>query len=262
MQAYCESCGAKFDIHETKCPYCGSINIVGAEEKYMEKMQGIMDDLADVDDKQKDDIKKETKKNIKTIVITVSILAAGFLILIIAYSVYSKSMEKHYDSLGVYESNPMEVAKWNEEHLFKLDEMYDNNDIDGLVKYYNELSASGDIGGFFSWEHSFLISQIHNLRFWMDDLSEASEVDSLTLNNVIFNILYIYNGDYNGTNLSEKDKTILLEEANIHIDKVMKRFELTEADLKDMQNSCKMDSGYIDPEKVSNYIDKHSELFR
>ena len=36
---YCSSCGGELTEKDAKCPYCGSINPLGAEAEYMEKLE-------------------------------------------------------------------------------------------------------------------------------------------------------------------------------------------------------------------------------
>ena len=43
---YCSNCGAPINIHTDKCPHCGYTNIEGAEEKYLNELEEIKDNLA------------------------------------------------------------------------------------------------------------------------------------------------------------------------------------------------------------------------
>ena len=36
----CPNCGAEIEAKEPKCPFCGYINIPGAEEKFMRELDG------------------------------------------------------------------------------------------------------------------------------------------------------------------------------------------------------------------------------
>ena len=35
----CPNCGAQFNVHEPRCPYCDHLNPAGAEEKYMHDLE-------------------------------------------------------------------------------------------------------------------------------------------------------------------------------------------------------------------------------
>lgn len=257
----CENCGAEFDIHEAKCPFCGHINPYGAEEKYMQQMQDIKSNLAQVDDEQIEVIKKETKKTGKIVLITLLSIVAVILVAGAILYVYTWKQIQHFESLGLYESDPLKAAKWNDEHLADMEAMYDAGDIDGLVEYYGKLYDEGNIGAFNSWSHSFLITQIYDLRFWTNYL-EDDKLDDLVIHQLMFNLLYYYNGDYKGTNMPDEDQTIIMEEVQKHLDKASDRFGITAELLEEMNTHCIGEYGYIDPAKVADYCDAHKEMFR
>lgn len=257
----CENCGAEFGIHEPTCPFCGHINPIGAEEQYMQKMQDIKTNLAEVDDQQIDAIKEEARKGTKIVWITMIVIAVIAAVLFLAYSLYVRAMTKHFDNLGLYESDPVEIAKWNDVHLEDLDAMYEAGDIEGLVSYYENLQQNGNIGAFNSWEHSFLINEISNLRFWIKYL-ESDTVDDLTIHSVMFDLLYYYNGDYKGTLMPEEDYQYMQAEFDRQMKKVFKKFNIPMDVMDDMKEKCVTDTGYVDPQKVSDYCDKHKDLFK
>ena len=44
----CRECGAPIEELAERCPYCGAINGLGAEHKYMQDMYDLKDDLKEV----------------------------------------------------------------------------------------------------------------------------------------------------------------------------------------------------------------------
>ena len=44
----CPNCGAEIENDVTKCPYCGYINVEGAEKKYFDELDDIKEDLVEV----------------------------------------------------------------------------------------------------------------------------------------------------------------------------------------------------------------------
>lgn len=261
----CDNCGAQFDIHEEKCPFCGYINPYGAEEKYMEDMDIIKTNLSKLDDEQAQLIKQERKRSYKIILITIICVICAVGIGIFIQMLYYGRNNAHYAELGIYESDPIEVAKWNDEHLSELDKMYEDGDIEGLVDYFAKLSDDKDYGAFYNWEHNFVITQIYDLRYWGKSLEEDIEVgrdESFALHQLMFDILYYYNGDYMGTDMPEEDYEIVLKEADIQRDKVLDRYGITMEQLDKMNTACCGDTGYVDPQKVSDYVDAHSDMFR
>lgn len=259
----CENCGAEIDAHEAKCPFCGYINQAGAEEKYMQDMQEIKENLAQVDEEIKDIVKKETKK--VGLIVLVTVLAIAVLLVIVlviaVVSVRTIRRDMGYSNLAIYEEEPLAAAKWNDEHLADMNAMYDAGDIEGLVEYYGKLEADGNIGAFNSWSHSFLITQIYNLRFWTKYLDDK-DLDDLTIHQVMFNLLYNYNGDYKGTNMPENDYEYMMAEVDVHMKKACDRFGITIQDLEQMNAQCVGGSGYVDPAKVADYCDANKDKFK
>ena len=96
----CRECGAPIEELAERCPYCGAINELGAEHKYMQDMYDLKDDLKEVGNIPSEEIKAEVKSNVHftgkavaVLLALVLILAAVFLFLRysgdIIYSVYN-----------------------------------------------------------------------------------------------------------------------------------------------------------------------------
>ena len=102
----CRECGAPIEELAERCPYCGAINELGAEHKYMQDMYDLKDDLKEVGNIPSEEIKAEVKSNVHftgkavaVLLALVLILAAVFLFLRysgdIIYSVYNKMTDTH-----------------------------------------------------------------------------------------------------------------------------------------------------------------------
>lgn len=59
----CRECGAPIEELAERCPYCGAINELGAEHKYMQDMYDLKDDLKEVGNIPSEEIKAEVKSN-------------------------------------------------------------------------------------------------------------------------------------------------------------------------------------------------------
>ena len=55
----CRECGAPIEELAERCPYCGAINELGAEHKYMQDMYNLKDDLKEVGNIPSEEIKAE-----------------------------------------------------------------------------------------------------------------------------------------------------------------------------------------------------------
>ena len=61
----CPNCGAAIEVHEPKCPFCGYINIPGAEEKFMQDLEQTEEQLSQIPEQQKEQIKNPSLKAVK-----------------------------------------------------------------------------------------------------------------------------------------------------------------------------------------------------
>jgi len=145
----CTSCGAVFNIHMPKCPYCGWVNELGNEEEYLKHLEEIrrsLDEVASIPERAyKDEAKTGIKKAIKVFIILVIVFAliiAGVVVGTAAFSVYMKNQE-------------LKQAEWEKENYPILDRMYEDGDYDGLVEFWDDLiSLDGSMKyTIWSWDH-------------------------------------------------------------------------------------------------------------
>ena len=124
----CRECGAPIEELAERCPYCGAINELGAEHKYMQDMYNLKDDLKEVGNIPSEEIKAEVKSNVHftgkavaVLLALVLILAAVFLFLRysgdIIYSVYNKMTDTRM-------ADTREQMQWERENFPKLDAWY------------------------------------------------------------------------------------------------------------------------------------------
>ena len=75
----CQSCGAEFEAHEPKCPYCGTMYEPGAEAHYMEHLGDIREDMEDLSSlalsETGSELKHAAKKTLKTLFIIAAAIA-------------------------------------------------------------------------------------------------------------------------------------------------------------------------------------------
>ena len=125
----CRECGAPIEELAKRCPYCGAINELGAEHKYMQDMYDLKDDLKEVGNIPGEEIKAEVKSNVHftgkavaVLLALVLILAAVFLFLRysgdIIYSVYNKMTDTRM-------ADTREQMQWERENFPKLDAWYE-----------------------------------------------------------------------------------------------------------------------------------------
>ncbi len=142
----CESCGASFDELEPVCPYCGTLNYIGASQEYYQKLDKIKDDLEDIPDQQKElyiDVAKDTgKKTMKYIVIAIGIVC------VLGACLYFMTQDRSSYDMA-------DVLNWQLENYATLDELYEQGDYDSIVDFQYSLTESDYDKGYslMDWEH-------------------------------------------------------------------------------------------------------------
>lgn len=69
----CKSCGASFDEALVRCPYCGTGHLPAEENEHMQNLEDIRQDLQDY---ERENVKKPGKKLAAAILIALLVIAA------------------------------------------------------------------------------------------------------------------------------------------------------------------------------------------
>ena len=137
----CSRCGAEIKESQAYCNYCGSINILGAEVDYFNKLEGVRKNLEELGDDSEEEYKKTFKKTGK--LIAVSLIVAAVVALIVVGIVFLKKRadQKRYS----YSYNEkMKVFAY-------LDELYESEKYDEIVAYYEENAKNNY--QIYEWQH-------------------------------------------------------------------------------------------------------------
>ncbi len=158
----CPNCGAPLDESVTCCPFCGTLNIPGAQKKYRKKLQSIQKDLEDLEEVPagvlEDTFKKETRRTIKRIGI------ALFITLLLVMAVYAFT---RFQDVRQASKEASQLA-WERATFPKLDAWYASGDYDSILEFIDNPEASEY--SLSRWKHaSFLwayldYSIIHDYR--------------------------------------------------------------------------------------------------
>ncbi len=120
----CRFCGAHFDEMLPKCPYCDSTNIKGAEAQYMDRLEDVRSDMADLSQVPARETRKEFKKQTKFILIVVGIIVGGLLLLAGVEVIFGKPFEER-DKQADY--------VWQQENFPTFDELYEQERYEELA---------------------------------------------------------------------------------------------------------------------------------
>lgn len=138
----CGSCGAEFDDDLAKCPYCGSVNLKGAEKEYMEKLEKFREDMGGLDDvplKELKDAFQKQGKRLRKVVLTILALAAAVLLV---FFFVNRRDEKDY----------RDQYLWEQENFPILNALYDAGEYDEMLEVLSRLMADED-HDVYGWEH-------------------------------------------------------------------------------------------------------------
>lgn len=129
----CPDCGAHFNIHAPRCPYCGNVNEFGDEEEYLRDLDVIREKLERAKNIPQESLKKEVAfqgKRVLKVFVTI-LVVAGIIAGIIAL-VTNRMMKKDEEMTILQHS-------WQLETFPKLNAMYDSGDYDGIVKFVDDM---------------------------------------------------------------------------------------------------------------------------
>lgn len=143
----CRNCGADVDDALPECPYCHGFLYKGAEAEYMEKLEGIKEDLGNLAQVPKREYKKEAAVHLGKLkrwtVVFVLVIGAAAL----ALSLYGR-MKNQKEREQVWAQN-----LWQQENFPKLDAMFEAGDYDGILEFKNRLYESESDYHTWNWQH-------------------------------------------------------------------------------------------------------------
>ena len=165
----CENCNAPIPADAPKCPYCGALNAVGGEKKYMETLFELKEDVEELKTTPVQAYKEELKKTGRIIRRTV------FGVIIAAFCIWGLYL---WLQMPFNEKKSIEDVKaqheWEKENFPKLDELYAAKDYDGIL----EFEALNNENGRYSmseWEH---YDFINDYRWYMIFKEDAAAIES------------------------------------------------------------------------------------
>lgn len=247
LKKHCINCGASYSYQEAKCPYCGTVNEIGAEQKYMEHLEDIREDLEAVaelpENVYKEEIKstgKKVRKHVVRGIIVLAVIAAIWL----------------YLQNRVYDYYSKDQLLWEQENLPKMDAWYEAGEYDKIQDFMNTAEYP-----LYDWEHYDYLESYrkHQSILYYHQLLQNSEelleqdrefaiYDSLSLmHDATFQDSYQH--------FSEEEKQLIKEYGAEAEQLLVEAFGLTEQQVEEIYQAVLV-NGYIDFEKCRKYIKK------
>lgn len=241
----CSSCGGQFEDTLPKCPYCGSLNYKGAEAEYLGKLEGMRQDMQQLEQVPEQALKVKIRKKQKLVVkiwIILAVLAAVFAAVFFAVR-YTKPRDARAD------------YQWEKENFPILDQLYQQQDFDGLTDFYVQAVEEGKTID--RWEHSGIFSRLLSCQSAKNYLEMEQNGETL-LEYQEVELLYDYwilrGLDYNGSVLSEEDKEYIRPYVEATLNGMADRYTFTAEEEKKFIDRLQNNYGYPGYELCEEYI--------
>lgn len=263
----CPNCGAAIYENEAKCPFCGYINISGAEEKFMRDIQKTEDDLNQIPELQKAEYKKSMKKSSKIIFITIGIMA------VIAAVILGIHMLLEYVLFSYDEGDAKAQMIWANENFPILDEMYAAGDYDGILDFMYELYDENDENGthytMYDWEHYYFISayeRYKSVEGCIAVLDRGEELSEIEAKYLVYDCMWIHYRIYDKDNeympYTDEEIAYLDECREITDGYFFGRLGFTQQEVEKLYEDARDEFGGIDMQTVTKYGKKVRERFK
>lgn len=267
MKIKCRECGALIDEQVERCPYCGAINENGAEEKYMQDMDALRDNLEDLGDIPKEEITQEVQKHLKftgkTVVLTlvaVAIVAVVLLLYNKRWDIYMRIYEVTQDTRN---ADAREQLLWENENYPQLDAWYEEGNYDALLDFYRENSYvdSGIQYNLSSWSHYSLLTYYDEYRECMDfrerliagELPYFFEYQSPFYEGL--DLIYSRNAKYRNDAVDEQDEAAIQKWRDEAADFIKEVYGIDDEEIRKLIQEADTGDGYLKYKGLYDYVD-------
>lgn len=151
QEIVCENCGAHFNIHAPKCPFCGTVNEYGDEEEYLKDLEAIRIQLESTKNIPREAMAKEAKfqgKRAMKVLIAVLVLV---IIAVVAFLLINALGEKKE------EEEQRAQWEWQQTNFAMLDEWFEEGRYDEIVDFEYDMYLKNDELGteyhLWNWNH-------------------------------------------------------------------------------------------------------------
>lgn len=255
-RAVCPNCGAEFSIDSPRCPYCSTLNPVGAEKEYMGALDDLKRETDDLDDNAaagfKANLKGNAKRTVAVIVIVVAVLAAAFLII----NCSAKSDEQR--ELREYQAR----ETFREQYFEEFDRLYDAGDYDALSNYVWSLSEEPGFDAFFSWKHVGFL-EAHDYSESIRLVEQLIESGDCTLDDytwAVSDALHLSKldggGGYGNTELSPADEELVAGYRAHAREFLHNVLQMNDDEIIAFADEAKDDLGYIQDDELRSNLEQ------
>jgi len=263
----CPNCGAAIYENEANCPFCGYINLPGAEEKFMHDIKKTERDMSNIPELQKAEYKKSLSKSSKIIFITVGITALIAAIIFGIHLLFENYM------FSYSEQDAKAQMLWNKENYPILDEMYANGDYDGIVEFENALfetnSKEKTEYRMYDWEHYDFISGYRyymSTELYIEQLDRGEELSKYGKENLVYYCMWFYYKQYDKQRtymtFTDEEIEILNGYREITNDYLFGRLGFTQEEVDELLEKAVDEYEYLNAKECYEYGNKIGDRFK
>lgn len=242
----CPNCAAEYEDTLPKCPFCGTMNYKGAEAEYMEKLEDVRSDMADLGNVPEEVTRKELKKQGKFLKKLLLIL--GVIVLLGAALMVWGNRES--------ERNLQEDYLWRQTNYPIFDEMYADGEYEELAELCSQ-AIQEDLP-FFEWEHAAFCEVLEDL-FYVDMILDY-EADGKEMTSYYYEDLLYYGwkmqGSYLEDRLSEEEMELVKPYTVRLKEDFATRWNFTEEEREAFEKEQQDNYGYVSYDSCRKYIKK------
>ncbi len=251
----CSNCGATFDEMEPKCPFCGYISYKGAEEKFMDDLEEIQDNLSSLSSISEQQYKKEMSKQKKIILCTMIFLLVIICIIGIIYFVSQKMERTYFEKYDVKEE-----MIWERSIYPKLEALYKEELYDIIVECEHRLYSTENNHSFYNWKHYFFLGAYEKYKetidaFYYKDM--GLDISKHECENLVYNCMWYHfdQFDLHTESYTDEEYEQILQYKDVIEDIFYNRLKFTDEEANDLYQKCN-ENGYIGSKECYKYADK------
>lgn len=143
---YCSHCGSLLKDTDSRCPYCGALNPIGAESDYMNRLRSIREETEDLQEVPAEEYRKTLKNHGKlSLKIAMGVIAFCLMVFLGIRWWISYQTEQNKGFL-------QKQMEFENKYFQKLNALYDQNDDDAVLAYLDELYGQEGSEALYLWE--------------------------------------------------------------------------------------------------------------
>lgn len=255
-KVYCSACGAEFMDNRDRCPACGMLYEPAAERIYMDKLEGIRDDVDNLGLVPGQETVKELKKTGKRVAIIVASIVLVIGVLVGLWTLVNTISEKNYDK------KQKDYNIWAAETYPVWDEMYDAGEYDELLELY--LEAGSKKYATWNYQHAAFLSMLDALNqidYYYAFVADGSKSDAI--HNLLLDYCFeVTCREDRACELSPKElEYVASRRANV-VEILDKVFHLTPDELWELLAfDTDYNNSHINWDKLKPYVLEHMDEF-